>query len=130
MTTTIAKYYTEEMTDWDKTIIYYFEEIKEFEQKLADVIRRNSILDIAAKVAQHQSHLNYAFTKFSQLHDAINRQGAALRTDGYLVDNEELINSDTEKYQKQLRHSMQQVEKEYIDIKFNCYNFLSSTLKK
>lgn len=129
MSTTIAAYYIDELTDWNESIRLYHEEADEFEQKLEEVVRRNSIAGIAAKVETHQALLNQASEKLYKLQVKIEQQQTTLKTDGTLVD-DKAINIETEKQQNELRHRMQAAEKEYIDAKFDCYNFLSQTLKK
>lgn len=129
MPNTIAEYYTDELVDWNNAIIFYNNEMDEFEHKLAEVISRNSIVGIAEKVEAHQSLLNKVSEKFYKLEMEIQQQEAALKTDSTLIDNA-LINDEIEKRQMELRSKIQAAEKEYIDIKFNCYNFLSDTLRK
>jgi|SRR5665647_1991833 len=129
MPNTIAEYYTDEMVDWNDSITFYSEEMDELEQKLGEVIRRNSIVGIAEKVEVHQTLLNELSEKFYKLQIEIQQQEAALKTDSTLID-DTLINNETEKRQVELRSKMQAAEKEYIDVKFDCYNFLSGTLKK
>ena len=43
MPTTIAEYYIAELLDWNNEIIFYNEEMEEIEQKLGEIISRNSI---------------------------------------------------------------------------------------
>lgn len=129
MPNTIAEYYTDELNEWNNAIIFHNNEINEFEHKLGEVISRNSIVGIAEKVEAHQNLLNKATEKFYKLAMEIQEQEAALKTDTALIDNT-LINDDIEKRQIELRSKMQRAEKDYIDIKFDCYNFLSDTLKK
>jgi len=129
MATTIAEYYTDELIKWNNAVVFYNNEIHEFSQKLEEVIRRNSIVGIAKKVEAHQTLLNQSADKFSSLQKAIQQQEAALKTDSTLVD-DTLMNNETEKRQTGLRIMMQAAEKEYIDVKFDCYNLLSGTLKK
>lgn len=129
MPNTIAEYYTDEMVDWNDSITFYSEEMDELEQKLGEVIRRDSIVGIAEKVEVHQTLLNELSEKFYKLQIEIQQQEAALKTDSTLID-DTLINNETEKRQVELRSKMQAAEKEYIDVKFDCYNFLSGTLKK
>jgi hypothetical protein len=129
MATTIAEYYTDELIKWHNAVVFYNNEIHEFGQKLAEVIRRNSIVGIAQKVEAHQTLLNHSAAKFYKLQKAIQQQQAVLKTDSKLVD-DTLINNEAEKRQAGLRRMMQAAEKEYIDVKFDCYNFLSGTLKK
>jgi hypothetical protein len=129
MPTTIASYYIDELTDWNESVIFYTEEMDEFEQKLEEVIRRNSIAGIAAKVETQQELLNQTLEKFYKIQQQIQQQETALKTDGTLVD-DKAINNETEKQQNELRRNMEAAEKEYIDTKFNFYNFLSGILKK
>ena len=129
MSTTIAEYYTDELVEWNDSINFYSKEMNELEQKLGEVISRNSIVGIAEKVEAHQTLLNELSDKFHRLQIEIQQQAAVFKTDSTLVDNT-LINNETEKRQAELRRKMQTAEKEYIDVKFDCYNFLSQTLKK
>lgn len=129
MPNTIAEYYTDELIEWNKSIIFYNSEVEEFTQKLAEVIMRNSIPHIAAKVEAHQTLLNRVSDKLHKLQTQIQDQLPVLKTDSRLID-DTLINTETEKRQNELRRKMQAAVKEYIDVKFDCYNFLSGTLKK
>jgi len=129
MATTISEYYTDELLDWNNSIVFYKNEMDEFTQKLGEVIRRNSIVGIAERVEEHQTLLNKVGDKFYRIQIDIQQQGQALKSDSTLLD-DRLINTETEKRQVELRSKMQAAEKEYIDVKFTCYNFLSGTLKK
>ncbi|MGE5106671.1 MAG: hypothetical protein ACM3H8_03950 [Sphingobacteriales bacterium] len=129
MPNTIAVYYTDELMEWKRLITFYNVEMAELENKLAEVIQRNTIPNIAVKVENHQDKLNAASEKFSWLEIQIQQQEAALKTNSTLID-DTLINTETEKRQNELRRNMQQVEKEYIDARYECHNFLSGTLKK
>ncbi|QEC66255.1 hypothetical protein FRZ67_02635 [Panacibacter ginsenosidivorans] len=129
MPNTIAEYYTDELVDWNNAIVFYNNEMDEFDHKLAEVISRNSIVGIAEKVEAHQSLLNKVSEKFYKLEMEIQQQETALKTDSMLIDNAS-INDTIEKRQMELRSKIQAAEKEYIDIKFGCYNFLSDTLRK
>jgi hypothetical protein len=129
MPNTIAEYYTDELLEWNKSIIFYNSEVEELTQKLGDVIRRNSIAGIAAKVEAHQTLFNRLSEKFYKLQTLMKEQEAVLKTDSTLID-DTLINTETEKQQNELRRKILVAEKEYIDVKFDCYNFLSETLNK
>ena len=67
MPTNIAEYYISELLDWNNAIIFYNEEMEEIEQKLAEVISRNSIVGIAEKVEFQQTLLNDVSDKFYKL---------------------------------------------------------------
>jgi hypothetical protein len=129
MPTTIAEYYIAELLDWNNAIIFYNEEMEEIEQKLVDVINRNSIVGIADKVEVQQTLINEVSDKFYKLQNEIQEQSGSLQTDGKLKD-DSLISNDYELQQFEIRQKINKVEKEYIDKKLNCYNFISATLKK
>jgi uncharacterized protein (DUF342 family) len=129
MPVTIATYYSDELADWSHSISFCNEEITELTERLAEVIRRNSITDIAKKVELQQAALDKVTNLFYKLQMQIQEQETALKTDSTLLDNT-LINDETGKVQDVLRLNMQAAEKEYIDVKFSCYHFLSGTLKK
>jgi hypothetical protein len=129
MAATIAEHYTGELVDWSRLIAFYDQEATEFETKLAEVIQRNSIPNIAAKVEEQQDKLNVMMKKFNRIRIQIRKQGAALKTDSAFID-DKLIHAETEKKQNELRWDMQQTEKEYIDTRYACSEFLSERLKK
>lgn len=129
MATNIAEYYTEELIGWTNSIHFYTEEIDQIEEKLAEIIRRNSITDIAEKVEAQQIFLDEVSVKFSRLLFEFKDQEALLKKDGELKE-DNLIDLKTEDTQTDLRRKMKEMEKDYIDVKFNCANFLLGTLKK
>ena len=129
MTTNIAEYYLDELIKWNKLIDFYNQELEDFEIKLAEVIQRNTIPGIAGKVEAEQDKLNAISHKFYSLQDKILQQESKLKSDHEFI-SDTLINTEIEKQQSDLRQNMKQLEKEYIDIKYDCYNFLSGTLKK
>ena len=129
MATPISKYYKDELGEWNNTILFYRNELGEFGVKLSEVIRRNSIVGIAKKVEGYQMKLNNAADKFYKLQLEMQQQEASLKTDSTLID-DSLVNNEIEQRQVELRRKMHEVENEYIDVKFDCYNFLSQTLKK
>lgn len=129
MPTTIAEYYIAELLDWNNAIIFYNEEMEEIEQKLGEIISRNSIVGIADKVETQQTSLNEVSDKFYKLQNEIQRQSASLQSDGKLKD-DSLITNDYESAQFEIRQKMKMLEREYADKKIDCYNFLSEMLKK
>ena len=129
MPTTIAKYYTDELVEWVRLMNFYNSEIDQFEVKLAEVIQRNTIPGIGAKVEAHQEKLNAVSQKFRQLQKRIMEQEGWLKTDSTFIDNA-AIKGETDEEQKQIREKIQEIEREYIDVKYGCYEFLSETLNK
>lgn len=124
-----AEYYSDELLDWNHSIDFIISEMDLLTEKLTEVIRRNSIVGIADKVEAQQTRINRSQDTFQKLAFEIEQQEATLKTDSTYIEDAH-INSETEKRQEALRTRMQAAEKEYVDVKFDCYHFLSGTLKK
>jgi len=129
MPNTIAEYYTDELLAWIDSIHFYTDEMNGVTQKSEEVVRRNSIEDIANKVEAQQALLNRVADKFYRLQIEIQQQRLSIQTDSTFIE-DKLINIETEKRQNELRRKMQHAEKEYVDAKYECQGFLSRTLKK
>jgi uncharacterized protein (DUF342 family) len=129
MPTTIAEYYSDELVDWNDSIQHYNEELDGLETKLEEVIRRNSIIGIAEKVEAHQTLINDVSDKLYVLLLDFKKQDSSIKKNNTFID-DSLVNEEIENKQADLRQQMQAAEKEVIDVKFDCYNFLSGILKK
>lgn len=129
MATTISAYYQDELTGWAEAIDFYLEEIITLGFRLGEVIQRNSIPGIAGRVELEQEKLNKTAALFNSLHDQIQVQEEVLITDDHLVE-DATIKPETDQQQTRLREQMRESEKEYIDAKYGCQEFLSATLKK
>lgn len=129
MPTNIAEYFSDELIDWTNAINFYTGEMEQVKDKLGEIIRRNSIVDIAEKVEEHQNLLDDVSNKFTRLQFDFKDQDEALRRNGNFVE-DTLLDLKTEEQQNRLRNLMQETEKEYIDVKFICGKFILGTLKK
>jgi hypothetical protein len=129
MSTTIAVYYASELVNWKQLISVYKQEVFEFGHKLGEIIQRNNIPEIGAKVDAEQDKLNHVLRKFFRIREDILQQEAVLKSNSTPID-DSLISTETEKMQNEIRRRMQQTEKEYIEKKHECNNFISGTLKR
>jgi hypothetical protein len=129
MITAITGYYTDEIADWSSSINFYDAEISGLEKKLGEVIRQDGIVDLAGKVEAQQKLLDIAADKFYKLQTEFEQQESALKTDEIFTDDSQFA-VETEIKQDKLRVKMREAVKEYIDVKFDCYNFLSEVMKK
>ncbi|MGZ8543649.1 MAG: hypothetical protein ACXWV0_00065 [Flavisolibacter sp.] len=128
MPATIAIYYSDELENWSHSIDFCNEEIAELTERLAEVIRRNSIPEFAGKVEGQQTALNKVTQLFHKLQLQIQEQETALKSNSTLAE-DKLINDATVLNQDVLRRNLQAVEKEFIDVKYNCHYFLSHLYK-
>jgi hypothetical protein len=129
MATTKAGYFIDEIIDWRRTIAFHTDEISNLTARLAELIQRNSIPNLAAKVEKQQDKLNDLSKKFSGLLLLLRRQEDMLKTDSKLLDDSQ-IKTETETYQKDIRRMLHDTEKESIDVKNNCRSFLAGFYNK
>ena len=125
MTTSVAKYYLDELQDWQSTIDVYLREIDSLEEWLKEFLRFNSVPDLAGKTEHFLGQL--ALCKQGLLHLEISIQlfETNLYKDHTPVENE-LINEEFKNRQKELRSNMHHVERDYLMVKYNCDEFLSN----
>lgn len=129
MATNKAEFFIGEMRDWKRTIASRMDEIYDLTNRLAQVIQRNSIPNIAGKVEIHQHKLDDVSEKFHRLQKMFNRQEKSLRTDSALVDDSQL-KKETENFQNGLRRKIHEAEKKLVDSKNDCQDFLAGIYKK
>lgn len=128
MATHIAEHYAEELSGWRGTMDQYQHEMDDLSTRLADIIRRNSITDIADKVEIQQDLLDAVADDFDMIEVAINHQEGSLVTDGHYVE-DQMVREEVEKNQQDIRRRMQDAEKAFIDAKYQCQAFIARTLK-
>ena len=127
MATHIAEHFAEELSGWRGTIDHYQQEMDEIETRLADIVRRNSIKDIAEKVEIHQDLLDAVADDFDMIQVAIRHQEEELIVNDHYID-DDLVREDTERRQQDIRKRMQDAEKAFIDAKYQCREFIARTL--
>ena len=125
----IASFYDEELNSWIEAINYFILEITELEKRLEDIIYRNNIVEIAAKVSVHQLILNKSKVKYLNLKDEFLKQKTILKTNEILIE-DSMITKEIEKSMKDYSLQIKQMEKQFADVKYICNEFLSDMLKK
>lgn len=128
MTKSISEFYKEELNSWVDSILFYLIEINKIEDRLNEIIRRDGIVDIAAKVEVYQLMLNKTKSKFEKLKDEVIEQKITLQTNKELFDDKHMQREAKNKM-KLLALQYKQVEQEYIDVKDFCTIFLNEILK-
>lgn len=129
MSNSISKQYDDELAGWKHSIEFYEETLESLGDRLAEVINRNSIVDIAAKVEVYQIIIDKVIIKLKVLEKDIEQQEKAIKEDVILID-DEMITASIKENQNLLRAKTQKTEREYIDAKHECNEFLSAILKK
>jgi hypothetical protein len=129
MSKKITSFYDDELNIKKVSLLFYLDEINKLEKSLNEIIMRNSIVDIAAKVEVHQLLLSKMTNKFNGCLTEIKQQKLDIRKDDELISDKEvtkLIENQMSLFSINFKH----LEQEYIDIKYYCNNFLEEMLKK
>jgi len=121
-----VKYYNEELINWDATISFYEKESTEIETKLLGVIQQNTIPDRALKAEQFLNQLALLYSELHAVSNQMYRQNNNLRKDDNVID-DNAITPKIKNDQNALRGRMQALEKNFVDLKYACYNFLAGT---
>ena len=129
MSKKIAEYFLAELISWEQSIDFYKEEIVNLGLQLDEIIQRNSIVDIAAKVEAHQVLLNEILDRFNKISVEIYTQKKIIQPHSEVLPDIDLTNQ-IRYFQDNVRSLVQNAEKDYIDVKYFCYDFLSETLNK
>ena len=129
MSITIAKHYFNELNGWNKSMAFHLKDILELEKSLGQIISRNSIVDIAAKVEVHQLLIDKITDKIHSLQSEISVQEKSLKNDNEFIADEEIA-GPIEKKQSMLTRRIKHIEKEFVDVKFYCNAFLTEMLKR
>lgn len=124
----VASYYSSELDEWSRFIQFCMYEIEAMENRLSEVIQRDTIPGIALKTEAEQAKLERITRDFRRIKKMIAEQLESLKKDhGYKEDR--LIAAETENRQQEIRDLMQMTEKSYVETKYECYSFLSSVHK-
>lgn len=127
MTHSISAYYLSELEDWSRAVSFYEEEIEALEDKLEEIIHRNTIPNLAANTEEFLKNFQHQMVQFELLESAIREQENQLAHDDE-PDEDQAILPATKMQQTTLRAEMKSAEKNFIETKYHCYEFLSGIL--
>jgi hypothetical protein len=123
----VAEYYNEELADWNQITGHCIEEALDFEQRLTDIIRRDSIPAVAASAEHFLQRFELLQQQFLELQNQVEVQESKLVLNNLPVDDKK-ITDQTILNQSVLRKKMFQTEKDFLDAKYGCYEFFSGIL--
>lgn len=129
MQQSVSEYYITELADWNRSIDFYDTEIADMEDKLNEIIHQNTIPNLAANTERFLNSMDVQRNIFLAIQLLIQKQETRLYKNDTPEENGE-ITTETKDEQNSIRDKMQSAEKNYIDAKYGCYNFLSGLLNK
>jgi hypothetical protein len=129
MSKKISAFFNDEASGWISSLNFYDDEIKSIEKEMEDIINRNSVINIAAKVEVHQVILGQVHVKLLKQQKSILEFLSHLKIDNELIDDQQVTDL-LEQEMRLLALGFKQFEQEFIDIKYHCNIFLIDILKK
>ncbi len=123
-----SSFYDDELRKMKQIVMTHFEELNSLENKLAAIIKRNSIVDIAAKVEVYQLMVDKITSRLRELNARINEM---IVQSGSSADKsiENTENNNNEQLMKDIHLELGYSEKEFDDVSYYCKNFIEETLK-
>jgi hypothetical protein len=129
MASSVAEYYINELNDWKDSIDFHLDEINQYEEWLSGIINKDSIPKLAGSIEHYLNEIFMSKANFVQTKDKLDLAEKVLLKGMVPLENPQV--TDTMKsQQKDLRKNMWQMEKDYLDAKFNWDQFLSDSIEK
>ncbi|MFA6060357.1 MAG: hypothetical protein WC756_19305 [Taibaiella sp.] len=123
MPISIASYFLDELTALDERATVSLNEIPDLKTKVLDIIHRDGIVELATNAEHLLELLSDVKQLFEMLQKTIRKQQNNLKESATIVVSSELRNK-----QESIRNRMLEAEKNYLDIKYGCLDFLSRTV--
>ena len=117
------EYFHNELSDWKKLLLFFKDEIRIFNHRLADVLDRNSKVEILAQVEQFQNQFILQNEQFDILRHEVHLIEAGVEKN--LLLQGKSFSEQALKDQHLLRERIFQAERIFLETKHEFYRFLS-----
>lgn len=129
MPTSVSSYYVEELINWNHAINFYCNEIDELSDKLTSQLK-GCTEELKPEVSGRLAALRSMTARFSRLQVEMFTQERLFQpSDGSLLSNNLIMEKDVTS-QDVLRLNVQAAEKEFIDLKYCCYQLMAALINK
>ncbi|HVX50874.1 MAG TPA: hypothetical protein VHB48_11995 [Chitinophagaceae bacterium] len=115
--------YSHEIIEWNKSVDFYLEEIKIFQERLLEVAAKNNKPTISVSIEHYQNQFIAQAESLQQLRHDINAQEEAIAKE--ITKANKIFDMDIVDRQFYLREKMQMSEKIFIETKHSFYRFLA-----
>lgn len=127
MTTSIAEYYLDELYDWKSAVDLYLTKVDDSEEWLRSLQDSDSVPELAAKTEHYLNQLFLSKENLSSVRSAIQSSERKLYKEQAPVSND-AVTENLKIQQRKLRQDMHRVEKDYLDVKYECDEFLANAV--
>jgi hypothetical protein len=127
MNSTITSYYISELDKWKDAINLHFEEMNDADEWLNEVLHYNTVPKLAAKVEHHLNQIMLCRQLFDDLNDDILLIENKVSKDNVPLPAEEIVTGIMNQ-QNVLRENIYKAEKQLLEVKYECNQFLADTM--
>ena len=123
----IAEYFTDEINGWINTVDFHLEESEGIDERLNQILHYNTVPKLAATVEHNLTELQIGKQSLMSLKNEIRKQEATFYSENKLIENGKITETQRE-LQKKLRDNLRLAEKQFLDIRYSCDEFITETV--
>jgi hypothetical protein len=116
-----------ELEGWKESLSFYKEEILRSSDWLQSIVRLNTVPDLGIRVKKYFSAYERIQGEIESVLIKITKMSTGLEEEEGMQ-NEGMVHETLIREQHELRGSMQELEKKYIGLKYDCDQFVADTL--
>ena len=127
MNSSITDFFSLELEGWNESLSFYKDEISRSSDWLQSIVRLNTIPDLGIRVKKYFSAYERIQEEIDAILVKIKKMSAGLEEEEGMQ-NEKMVHETVIREQHELRSGMQELEKKYIGLKYECDEFVANTL--
>ncbi len=126
--TSPAKFCLNELADWKDSILLSMEKIEKLQAGMKEVLLFNTEADLSISIKKHLYELVLSRQNLTYLKSNI--LSLELKLYKSQTSFADVVAEDLKRQQNELRKNMHSLEKEYLDIKYECDHLLAETITR
>lgn len=127
MRNSVSEFFLLELEGWNESLLFYKEEIGRSSDWLKSILQLNTVPGLALRVEHYMAEYSKAGSEIGELIGKVGKMSADLSEDE-LPDEAGPVKDAFITGQKDLRARMQALEKKYLELKYECDEFVAATL--
>lgn len=127
MRNSVSGFFLLELEGWNDSLSFYKQEIERSSDWLKSILQLNTVPGLALKVEHYMAEYSKVGSEIEQLLEKVGKMSADLNEDE-LPDEAGPVKDAFIAGQKDMRARMQVLEKKYLELKYECDEFVAATL--
>jgi hypothetical protein len=127
MRNSVSEFFLLELEGWNESLTFYKQEISRSSDWLKSILQLNTVPGLATRVEYYMDEYLKVGSEIEQLLEKITKMNSDLNEDE-LPEEAGPVKDAFITAQKELRSGMQTLEKKYLELKYECDEFVAATL--